>query len=1011
MRVALCAIGRMENLYAREFVEHHLAMGFDCIIIADNNHDGEEDFHSVLGDFVAKEQVKILDYRNIENAQRLAYNETYQRFLYEYDWLAFFDFDEFLCLEDGLTSVKQLIARHEEKADCVMVPWMMMSDAGLVRYDSRPMMERFTERSTDVAQGKCIVRGGLFNIEFTRSVHVPYIPTLRCVTPTGEPTVQKRHQPNDFTVAYLKHFSTKTIEEWLRNKWPKGAAGVPYEVFKEQYSDYFFSVNKKTPEKALFIREYEMELQAKRRNRIALCAIGRRENRYAREFVEHYLALGFDHIYLYDNGREYEERLVDALSDDVGDRLTIVPWSFTENAQRSAYNDCYHRFGSRYAWMAFFDFDEFLTIVNGQDIHLWLDGYRESQCVLVNWMNYTDNGLIEDDGRLLAERFTEPMDFDKQVGGDFPENNHVKSIVRTNINGLQFLKNPHVPTTPALHCCTANGKKCSQKARQPYDHSIAYLKHYTTKTISEWMQVKWMRGVADRNIEDFQSDYEDFFFKINQRTKEKEAYIQQWKNRKGRVAIVALGRMGNQMFEAVAAMTFARRTGRDFVGMVYNLGEKYGFDYPDGQFSTVMRKLKYLNPSEVCDFYRMKQSDYISNGFPDVKERDVVLCDYYQDNTCIDRDIALDLFRPYPSILQEIKETYGDLSDVVCVNVRRGDYLEVQRRGFRVLTREQIAEMLDEHFTDAKRVLFVSDDIDWCRKNFTGERYLFADKPCKYKPEMDLYLQTQCGCGNIIANSSFSWWGAYLNEKGGKVVCPWPWFDSKKKPPMTNLLPEHWIKQGREWKIWVTYHQDTLLKEYHLDRLDSHYQPYAAHQHPMNACMSEFMTLEDVYQNNRRTDYVGFCHYRRLLNVSRMPERGECQVLKTLRFKQGETMREQYARCHNVKDYDMMLSLIDQRYGKDNPYTEYLRTSETLLPNVCFLMKWIDFRRMGDFVFPLLHDFAKKTKCNADVERWHQKAVKDFNETDAPYQQRVLGFIGERLVSAWITINMKWYIV
>ena len=50
LNVALVAIGRMENLYAVEFVEHYKNLGFSKIIIMDNNHDGEEHFEEVLQD-------------------------------------------------------------------------------------------------------------------------------------------------------------------------------------------------------------------------------------------------------------------------------------------------------------------------------------------------------------------------------------------------------------------------------------------------------------------------------------------------------------------------------------------------------------------------------------------------------------------------------------------------------------------------------------------------------------------------------------------------------------------------------------------------------------------------------------------------------------------------------------------------------------------------------------------------------------------------------------------------
>lgn len=256
MKVALCAIGRLENDYAREFVEHNLSVGFDKIIIADNNHHGEERFEDVLQDYIDAKKVKVLDFRDMESAQRKAYNAMYERYKNKYDWIAFFDFDEFLCLSDGLTSVKELLERLADKADCVMIPWMMMTDSGLVRKDSRPLMERFTEYLEEYGLGKGIVRGGIDGVRYTKSVHIPYYPKLRCCTPSGEEARQHRRQDSDYSVAYLKHFSTKTIEEWLTNKCRKGTAGRSFERFKEHYKDYFFTINEKTEEKEQFIVNY-----------------------------------------------------------------------------------------------------------------------------------------------------------------------------------------------------------------------------------------------------------------------------------------------------------------------------------------------------------------------------------------------------------------------------------------------------------------------------------------------------------------------------------------------------------------------------------------------------------------------------------------------------------------------------------------------------------------------------------------------------------------------------------
>lgn len=259
MRTALVAIGRRENDYAREWVEHHLTLGFDHIYIYDNNHKGEDRFEDVIGDYVEQGSVSIIDYRNIERAQRAAYNDAYQRLSPKYDWIAFFDFDEFLCLPDRERSgIADFLDTIPQDYHAVMIPWLMMTDNGLVYNDGRPLMERFTESTTrGEQQGKCIIRTGIPGARFTKSVHVPYTPILKCCNPRLQPTAQHRLQPQDTSIAYLKHFSTKTIEEWLTNKWQKGAAGCSYEKFQRQYADYFFRINERTPEKEAFIKNFK----------------------------------------------------------------------------------------------------------------------------------------------------------------------------------------------------------------------------------------------------------------------------------------------------------------------------------------------------------------------------------------------------------------------------------------------------------------------------------------------------------------------------------------------------------------------------------------------------------------------------------------------------------------------------------------------------------------------------------------------------------------------------------
>lgn len=87
--IALCCIGRRENRYAREFIAYYKSIGFDKIFVCDNNHDGEEHFKDVLGDYIESGFVEVLDYRNKGGQQGHAYSDVYHEYGKRYQWIAF----------------------------------------------------------------------------------------------------------------------------------------------------------------------------------------------------------------------------------------------------------------------------------------------------------------------------------------------------------------------------------------------------------------------------------------------------------------------------------------------------------------------------------------------------------------------------------------------------------------------------------------------------------------------------------------------------------------------------------------------------------------------------------------------------------------------------------------------------------------------------------------------------------------------------------------------------------
>ena len=217
-----------------------------------------------------------------------------------------------------------------------------------------------------------------------------------------------------------------------------------------------------------------------------------------------------------------------------------------------------------------------------------------------------------------------------------------------------------------------------------------------------------------------------------------------------------------------------------------------------------------------------------------------------------------------------------------------------------------------------------------------------------------------------------------------------------------------------DYRIWVTYHKDELVEKYGL-RNDGQRMLFAAHKdiegqniNSLNHVYSEMVTMYWVWKNNKKSAYVGFEHYRRHFDVSRLPGKGECQVYRMIDF-DSQTIYQQYAQCHKAEDMDVMLRCVDKRYGDGNAYTKYIMEGHVLVANCCFLMKWADFTRLCKFLFTLLDDFAEMCGCKT-VADWKKKTVTDFGTDRTDYQTRVVSFLAERLISAWISVNLSPYI-
>lgn len=266
-KVLLCSIGRMENSYIREWVEYNKNLGFTNIVLYDNNYDGEEIFEDVIGDYIESGYVILKNYRNRKVCQLDAYNECYLEYNKDYDWIAFFDCDEFLVLQKKDTICEYLSSIYFNKYDMIHVNWMCYGDDDKIRYEEKPVMERFKNPipyDTKVAYPipenyhiKSIIRGGLKkDVKFTITPHTPNGISKCCNSRGLACRGDSPFEKYNFQEAYLAHFSTKTVEEYCK----KMKRGFPDHLYDDGEIEVllktrFFRYNKITQEKLDIIKE------------------------------------------------------------------------------------------------------------------------------------------------------------------------------------------------------------------------------------------------------------------------------------------------------------------------------------------------------------------------------------------------------------------------------------------------------------------------------------------------------------------------------------------------------------------------------------------------------------------------------------------------------------------------------------------------------------------------------------------------------------------------------------
>jgi hypothetical protein len=253
-----------------------------------------------------------------------------------------------------------------------------------------------------------------------------------------------------------------------------------------------------------------------------------------------------------------------------------------------------------------------------------------------------------------------------------------------------------------------------------------------------------------------------------------------------------VGRLGNQMF--IIATTYSMAIDNKTIAI---FPKTIGGMAPTEKETSIHRKtiLRNVEYGDDFSFIEYMYTEAPDQSYTELSYRpNVLFRGYFQSEKYFkhNRKRILDLFKPTEETESLLSKKYSDLiknRKCVSVHVRRSDYLDLTE--YHAVLGENYYVSAMEKFTDDYNFVFFSDDIEWCKETFKNQNNIFIEKQ---DDVLDLYLMSKIP-NNIIANSSFSWWAAWLNENENKVVIsPKEWFGPRNYHlSRKDLTPEEWI--------------------------------------------------------------------------------------------------------------------------------------------------------------------------------------------------------------------------
>lgn len=561
---------------------------------------------------------------------------------------------------------------------------------------------------------------------------------------------------------------------------------------------FSFKVDAQTKDQnTLNLHEYQYQVVA--------CAIFQNETFFLKEWIEYHKIIGVEHFYLYNHlsSDQYLEVLAPYIEEG---SVELFDWpvqvsnqsEYLTLLQLPAYNDALNKVKGIAKWAAFIDLDEFIVPLRHNNLNDMLKEYDDFAGLAINWQVFGTSNIEE---LPLDELITEH--FVLKAPSNHPMNQTVKLIVQP--EHVESINNPHAFSFFPGGYAVSSGRKPLKPDQmgQPVTLDTVCINHYWFGSRNWYFtnkiprREKWDIKIAT----DYTKTFLDSFNQVKDHAIQK--FVPQLTLNMGLesktmaekpfVTCDLMGQLGNQFFQIATATALALDHGATplFPGLKTEL-----------QFNVPLNYEKVFHHLDTTCTDQPIEYVYIEPQFPYSPipyHPNMSIRGWFQSEKYFahHKNEIMALFAPSPEIMSYLHDKYGDL-------LRLDNTVSIHYRSYKTEDPNQSVyidcdidyfERAINLFPEESVFVVFSNDIEGCKVRFSkiARNFVYIEGEAHYH---DLYLMSLCK-DNIICNSSFSWWGAYLNAHAGKrVVAPLKWFNPVYEAQIKgahDLIPSDWI--------------------------------------------------------------------------------------------------------------------------------------------------------------------------------------------------------------------------